>query len=207
MSIFWLNDPGILIRGDQMMQVWPSSSMTIDEQLNALTRFVVVAALLGYAFTSNRRFVLVGIFTVVAGAAYQKSLKSTVREAFTESAVADIAESYTVPTKKNPMMNVLLPEINGNPNRRQAMPHSAQTDGLINAAVKKDLDPRLFKGTNDEMDFDASMRNFYTTPGTTVPNEGFREYLMHDLITTKTAKEGDPVALGKYKGRIGGAYT
>jgi hypothetical protein len=206
MGSFWLNDPGILVRGDQLTILWPTSCMSVDEQLNALTRFIIVAAILGYALTSNRRFVLVGICTVVAVAAYQKALTPKVQEGFTESTVAKMAESFTVPTKKNPLMNVLLPEINGNPNRRPAMPHSPETDELINATFKKDLDPRLFKGINDEMDFESSMRTFYTTANTTIPDDGFREYLMHDLISTKTAKEGDPTSLGRYKPRLGSLY-
>lgn len=105
------------------------------------------------------------------------------------------------------MMNVLLPEINGNPGRKPGLPHSARTAAAAHDKVKEGKDPRLFMNPNDAMQFDDSMRHFHTVPGGTIPNEGFREFCYADLIDTPTAKEGDPVALGRYKARLGSVYT
>ena len=95
-------------------------------------------------------------------------------------------------------MNVLLPEINGNPNRKPALKaYLPETNDLIKAKLKTSsskLDPRIFRGTNDELDLEHSMRNFYTMPSTTVPNkqDEFAEFCYGGMIS---AKDGDPQAL------------
>jgi hypothetical protein len=93
-------------------------------------------------------------------------------------------------------MNVLLPEINGNPNRKSAIKsYTPSSEKEINDQAKQNLpDPRIYKGTRNEMDFEYSMRNFYTTASTTIPNdqEGFSKFCFGDMIS---AKEGNPTAL------------
>ena len=52
------------------------------------------------------------------------------------------------------------------------------------------------------MDLEYSMRNFYTNPSTTIPNDqkGFSEFLYGDMIS---AKEGNPIALARQQPRLG----
>jgi hypothetical protein len=114
---------------------------------------------------------------------------------------------HTTPTDKNPLMNVLLPEINGNSNRKPALKsYLPETEKIINDKVKeqvtKRLDERLFKGINNELDLEYSMRNFYTTASTTIPNdqEGFSQFLYGGMIS---AKEGNPIALARQQPRLG----
>lgn len=205
-TAFWLNDPTALVQLKSLADLFPMGGMTMNEKLNALTRMVFIMAVVGYVATQNVRFLFMGAATIVLVVLYHKLARPKVEEAMTTLMAENIAAQYTTPTNKNPMMNVLLPEINGNPNRKPALPHSVATTTLVDQQVKKGKDPRLFRGVNDETDFENSMRNFYTMPSTTVPNEGFQEFCYSELIAAKTAKEGDPVALGKYKARIGGAY-
>jgi hypothetical protein len=101
-------------------------------------------------------------------------------------------------------MNVLLPEINGDPNRKPALKSfDPATEKEINNSVKQMLpDARIYKGTKNEMDLEYSMRNFYTNPSTTIPNdqEGFSQFLYGDMIS---AKEGNPIALLRQQPRLG----
>ena len=99
-------------------------------------------------------------------------------------------------------MNVSLPEINGNPNRPQAdNSYTKQSREAIGEKVKQeilakdDLDPRLFKDLGDELQFDQSMRQFYTTASTTVPNDqdGFMKFCYGDM---KSCKEDNGVCTG-----------
>ena len=205
-TAFWLNDPIALVQLKSMADLLPMGGMTMNEKLNALTRMVFLMAVAGYVATKNVRFLFMGAATIGLVVLYHKLARPKVEEAMSNLLAEKIAAQFTVPTPKNPMMNVLLPEINGNPNRKPALPHNHCTTTLVDQQVKKGQDPRLFRGVNDEVDFDNSMRNFYTMPSTTVPNEGFQQFCYAELIDAKTAKEGDPVALGKYKARIGGAY-
>lgn len=204
MALFWLNDPMVLFNTTKL---WPTATMDMTDQLNALTRLTIVATVLGYFFTQNYNFLFIGVLTIVLIAVFHLRQKTQPTAEGFGNHIEKLAEKYTVPTKKNPFMNVLLPEINGDPNRNQALPPTTETDRLIKASAQKGLDPRLLKGINDEMNFDASLHQFYTTPSTTVGDDGFKQFCYGDIMQTKTAKEGDEHAMGKYKGRIGGVYV
>ena len=104
------------------------------------------------------------------------------REGFTNREVYEnLKPNFTTPTSNNPMMNVLVNEYGENPQRKQAAPSfNQEVTEDINEAVKKNLieeqnvDPRLFQNLGDNFVFDQSMRNFYTTPNTKIPNDFFK---------------------------------
>ena len=187
---FWLNDYSILLKNE----FWPTNSMTYNDKLNAITRVVVVLSLIGFTVSRQIKYIWIGLFTVLIIIAYHKSVETP--EAFT------LKTNKTVPTQKNPLMNVLLPEINGNPNRGEALKYNDKTENKIIEQVKKGLDPRIYRGTNNEMDLEYSMRNFYTNPSTTVPNnqEDFSQFCYGNMIS---AKEGNEIALVKQNPRLG----
>ena len=178
--------------------------MDSNAKLNAITRLVVLLSVAAFAMTMAIKFLAVGLLTVAALAVYQSMTKRPPnREAFTPQELKE----HTTPTEKNPLMNVLLPELNGNPNRKPALKsYLPETNDLIKAKVKaaisKDVDPRIFRGTNDELDLEYSMRNFYTMPNTTVPNNQaeFADFCYGDMIS---AKDGDPQALARNSPRLG----
>jgi hypothetical protein len=41
----------------------------------------------------------------------------------------------------------------------------------INQKFKESIDPKLFRDLGDDIEFEHSMRNFYTMPNTTIPND------------------------------------
>jgi len=187
---FWLNDYSILMK----KEIWPTNSMTYIEKLNAITRLVILLSLAGFALTQEMKYIWIGLFTIAIIIVYHKSIEEP--EAFT-------SKTYkTVPTQQNPLMNVLLPEINENPTRGEALPYSDKTEKKITDQVKKGLDPRIYQGTNNEMDLEYSMRQFYTNPSTTVPNnqEEFSKFCYGDMIS---AKEGNEIALIRQNPRLG----
>lgn len=195
---FWTHDYTILFQKDQL-NLWPTDAMSSDEKLNAITRFVIVLSLLGFVLTQSLNFIGIGILTMMVIVGYQSKLVPPLAEAFTQK-----KSQHTTPTVKNPLMNVLLPEINGNPNRKKALDsYTPETEKAIMDKVKKILpDPRIYKGTNNELDLEYSMRNFYTTASTTIPNdqEGFSNFCYGNMIS---AKEGNEIALLRQNPRVG----
>ena len=191
---FWIHDYTILFQKDKI-QVWPTDDMTSDDKLNAISRFVILLSLLGFVLTQTLRFLWIGMATLLIIVIYYNA-QMTTQEAFTKET------SRTVPTQKNPLMNVLLPEINGNPNRGKALAYTPKTEKKIMEKVKNGLDPRIYRGTNNELDLEYSMRQFYTNPSTTVPNnqEEFANFCYGDMIS---AKEGNEIALSRQNPRIG----
>ena len=117
------------------------------------------------------------------------------KEGFNSDILYNLSKSsMTTPTKENPLMNVMLPEIQDNPKRNMAAPSFApKVEKEINESVKKNLDPKLFQDLGDNIEFDSSMRSFYATANTQVPNDqkAFAEFCYGGM---KSCKEGDGLA-------------
>jgi hypothetical protein len=207
------------------------------EKLNAISRFVILASLLGYLITLNIGLIFVCIITlgVIAILYHVQSNKSKdnenaketpakVKESFTNSILYnEVKDDYTNPKQNNPMMNVLVPEVIYNPTRNEAAPaFNAEVERKINnntkdyvvetsfsdesSKQKEYIKRKLFSDLGDSYMFDHSMRNFYTNPSTTIPNdqEGFANFCFGDMIS---AKEGNEFALARHMPRLGGTYN
>ena len=234
---FWLNEPTILFDKKQITEIWPNPNMSNMEKLNAISRFVIIASLLGYLITLNMGIIFVGIITLaVIAILYHvqsnkiiadekaKELPPKIKENFTNAILYnEVKDDYTSPKENNPMMNVLLPEISYNPTRNEAAPafnsevekniNNSTKDYVVDSSFsdestkqKEYIKRKLFSDLGDSYTFDDSMRNFYTNPNTTIPNdqEGFANFCFGDMIS---AKEGNEFALGRWQPRIGGTYN
>tara|TARA_Y100000588_G_C14179846_1_gene893115 strand:- start:298 stop:933 length:636 start_codon:yes stop_codon:yes gene_type:complete len=196
-NIFWLDDPLILFQSNQIMQLWPFSNLSMEEKLNALTRLVILLTILGYIITRRLSIFVIGILTIIGIVfLYNKRQIKSKREGFggnttkIDSNFFNLEKNrFTQPTKKNPLMNVLLPEIIDNPQRPPAAPaYEEPVEKVINNSI---MDPRLFLDLGDNLAFDRSMRNFYAMPNTTVPNDqkGFGEFCYGDMPSCKEQNE------------------
>lgn len=234
---FWLNEPTILFNKKHITEIWPNPNMSNMEKLNAISRFVIIASLLGYLITLNMGIIFVGIITLaVIAILYHvqsnkiiadekaKELPPKIKESFTNAILYnEVKDDYTNPKENNPMMNVLLPEISYNPTRNEAAPaFNAEVEKNINNSTKdyvvdttfsdestkqkEYIKRKLFSDLGDSYTFDYSMRNFYTNPNTTIPNDqgGFANFCFGDMIS---AKEGNEFALGRWQPRLGGVYN
>ena len=236
---FWLNEPTILFNKKHITEIWPNSNMSNMEKLNAISRFVIIASILGYLITLNIGLIFVCIVTlgVIAVLYHVQSNKTKneeiekskdkpekIKESFINSVLYnELKNEYTNPKENNPMMNVLLPEISYNPTRNEAAPaFNVEVEKDINkntkdyvvdttfsdesAKQKEYIKRKLFSDLGDTYSFDYSMRNFYTNPNTTIPNDqgGFANFCFGDMIS---AKEGNEFALGRWQPRLGGTYN
>ena len=202
---FWLNDPSILMNKKYMTNLWPKKGESFEQKLNAMTRLVILLTILGYLFTFSTKLLVSGIITIVIIVVLYKTqkekqtsqkIKTALREGFTNPDMYAMTKShFTQPTSQNPLMNVQLPEIKYNPKRKAAAPSfNPAVETEINDSVKKNLDPRLFQDLGDNINFDASMRNFYSTANTQVPNDqnAFAEFCYGDM---KSCRGGDGTSM------------
>ena len=211
MSSFWLNDPVVLLQKDHIFEVWPSSKMSSNSKLNAITRLVVLLSLVGFILSSNKRFIVVGCLTIAAIVGYnmffeKKLLKEGLAVANNTSDLPELG-NHTVPTTSNPLMNVLMTDYKDKPTRSTALKNNDETATLINEKVKSKViskvgDARIFRGIDNELDLENSMRNFYTTANTSIPNDqkGFSNFCYGDMIS---GKEGNQAALLERVARLG----
>jgi len=174
--MFWINEPSILLNKDYILQVWPSSKMSYEEKLNAISRLVIILTVLGFVLTMNKSILLIGVVTLVVIFAMYKMRKQKVtkdmldgsKEGFSGIDVKNQQETIINPdtlksylksefmpvNKKNPLGNVLLTEIMDNPTRKPAPPSfNTEVYEDINVSTKKmvqSLNPGI-KNTNKQL--------------------------------------------------------
>ena len=139
----WLKNPLILFRKEQIKNLWPTKNMSRNEKINAISRLVILLSILGFLVMKNYNFLITGLITlgVIAILYYTKLYKEETNEEkkvepFTNARVyQSVKENFTNPTEKNPLMNVLLPEIKDDPKRKMAAP-------AYNPAVEKSINEK-----------------------------------------------------------------
>lgn len=202
---FWLNNPSILLKQSDIVELWPASSMSSERKLNAITRLIILLTILGYLITRKEKFLLTGAITLVVIVIlyFIQNKKQQVEgfsvgpDAFKLSKNSFIEPTNTKPTITNPAMNVLLTEIVDNPERKPAeLAYEPEVNADINKQtidmVKKNfndpnIDVRLFKDLGDSYTFDQSMRTWYATANTQIPNDqgSFADFCYGDMISCR----------------------
>ena len=216
---FWINHPPILLEKNSINQMWPTKQMTVEEKLNAITRLVLLLTLLGYLISKTLKIVVTGLITVASLIFLYKvqqsqfpQMKKVMREAFTNPETYDrLRNQFTNPDIANPAMNVLMTEYTDNPKRKEAAPAfnplveqeiNEKTKAYVaynltkenddkNNDEKNDINDKLFKDLGDSFNFDQSMRTWYATPSTTIPNDqaSFADYCYGNMISCKEGNE------------------
>lgn len=200
---FWLNNPSVLLDKDHLTEIWPEKSDSIESKLNAFTRLVVILTIVGFVLTGSVKVLVSAIITIVIIAILYKTRKhhdvkkelnrKIVKEGYTNRTLyKKTKQAFTNPTKKNPMMNVLLPEIKYNPKRKAAAPafNPVVEEKINTSAGNVGPDPRLFLDLGDSINFEQGMQRFYTTANSRVANDqtAFAKFCYGDM---PSCKDGD----------------
>ena len=212
---FWIKDPSVLIDKNNLMSLWPSPNMSMNEKLNSISRLIIILTIFGFFITRSVRILVTGLVTlgVIIFLYFQKNksndsdLKLAIKENFANPLSSSfIKKNYKPSNPTNPLSNVNLPEIQFNPNRKSAAPaFNPDIESKINENTKEmvqkvsfpedpSINEKLFKDLGDDFNFERSMRNFYSTPNTKVvpgDQKAFAEFLYGDMIS---CKDGDPIA-------------
>ena len=220
---FWSNQPTILFNKDYIFELWPNTDMCYEQKINAITRLIILLSILGYMLTLSMRILAVGAITILIifvlfTMRKQKITKEMMNEGFKMQEPAMVENSsYVNPVtldsvlrsefkegnRKNPFSNVLLPQINEDPERKAAPPSfNVDVDEDITRNVKKavqmmnpgikDTNKQLFGDLYQDFELTQSNRQFFSTANTRVTNDqgAFAEYLYNDLKFS--AKESTP---------------
>ena len=225
---FWSNEPTVLLNKDYMFDLWPTSEMCYEQKLNAITRLVILITILGYISTMSERILLVGGLTlavvfVLFTMRKQKITKEMLNEGFKVQGneVTGMFDknpaSYVNPvtldsvlktefkegTKKNPFSNVLLTQINDDPERKSAPPSfNVDVDEDITKNVKrsvqmmnpsiKNTNKQLFGDLYQEFELDQSNRAFFSTANTRIQPGDQASFGQFLYGTMPSAKESTP---------------
>jgi predicted GTPase len=213
MSIpFWINQPTILFNKKYLTDLFPSKNMTLEEKFNAITKFVLVLTVLGFIFSQNLQIIFIGILTIaIVTAIYYRKRKQYIEERTQENFTNNkeqeneniqlkeiLKDGYHPNNKKNPFGNVLLTDINSNPDRPSAAPSfNPEVYNKINNAVKKQtqmLNPtidetnkQIYGDLYENYNLDKSLMRMYTTANTRVANDqgAFSQWLYGNMPSSK----------------------
>ena len=200
-SKFWLYDPSILLKKEEMFNFWPNNKQSMDEKLNAVTRSIIVLTTLGYLSTKSFNILVSGIVTLIVVVALYKTKNQENFDMIDRSKKANnmlnninidkLAKELTKPTNDNPFMNYMPTDYLNNPDKPPALPlFNNKVKNLADNAAFSHLDPRLLNTLGDAMEYDTFARNFHTMPVTTNPGDqkAFAEFCYGNM---KSCKEGD----------------
>ena len=253
MNEFWLYNIKELINKDNITKLVPLKNDSFVEQLNTLSRSIIVITLFAFLLTRSLRYLLTGLLCLLAIIIVFKSKSKLTKEGFLPgmpgmppgapggmpgmpgapggmpgapggmpgmpgmpgneepSALMELEKEVkerekmfkkmekennkrTMPSKKNPLMNVLLPEIQDDPDRLPAAKsYEPKIEKKINKAAS---DPKLFSDLGDNISFNQSMRNFYTTASSTVPNSQ-RDFANFCYGNMASCKDNDYIQCNK----------
>jgi hypothetical protein len=206
--------------------------MCYEQKLNSISRLIILLTILGYILTMSTRILAVGALTLlVIFILYnirKQKLTKDMLENFEDKSSTPVQgnevtgmfdnkpKSYINPvtldavlrtefkegTKKNPFSNVLLTQINDEPERKAAPPaFNPDCDEDITKNVKravqmmnpgiKNTNKQLFGDLWQQFQLDNSLRPFNSTPNTRVTNDGlsFGNFLYGNM---PSAKESSP---------------
>lgn len=210
---FWTEDPNILFHKDYMFEFYPTPQMTYYQKLNTVTRIIIVLSLFLFLFFGNPLILVVAsivLFSIFI--LYKNDKKEMANKNLLEGyenptqvylkennkAIPTNNEVFEEPTTKNPFSNILVPDYEYNPTRKGAPPISNEivNDVVLQRAKEliQEQNPdqpniinKLFKNLNDELDFEQSLRPFFSTANTTIPNDqgGFADFCYGNSISCK----------------------
>ena len=218
--MFWTEDPNVLLNTQYWNEFFPTESMSFNQKLNALTRIVLILTIISYLFTQKPRILVVsGISLLCIFLLHYATSQNLLGEGFMQNEdrytknynrkgpfiqINTDENEYQPSTPTNPLSNVLINDYDYNPHKKPAPPSFTEKDRetildetknqiqMLNPD-QQNIDKKLFQDVTENLEMEQSMRQFYSTANTTIPNDqkGFAEFCYGDMIS---AKEGNKFA-------------
>jgi hypothetical protein len=174
----WFKNPTVLFDGDTWSKFVPTKDMTTAEALNSVVRFSTYFSLILFMATGIGGYVMaipiVMVSTILLHNLFPngKTIESFIAKETT------VGPEYMMPSKENPFMNVLLTEIQDNPDRPDAAPTNRRD---VKAELYKSFQATsdIHMDTTDLFDQAQAMRTFHTLQSSRVPNDfdDFKKWL------------------------------
>ena len=206
-NVFWTRDPNVLFRS---FEFFPTDKMTYTSKLNAISRAVVVLAIVSFMFTTRVQILVTAAITMFFIAMlfqYQTGRHTRTRatENFKNAGMEIVKRAnvpldgvFDTPTTANPFANVMMADYDFNPHKKPAPPLStvSANQTMMDSAKQlildthpdqPDLADKLFTDLGDQLTFEQSMRPFHSTASTTIPNDqnAFAEFCYGSMVSCK----------------------
>ena len=199
-NVIWFKNVHFLFKYDNLLDLWPMEHMSREEKFNAITRLVVLMTVLGVFLFKSIKILITGIVTIIILIITYLILNKKTQENFSSEDIYEkLKINYTNPTTSNPLMNILPNDIKDNPYKQPAAPsYNSAVNIEINKSakefIKNNFDDiktgeKLFDNLGN-FEFKQSMRQFYTTANTNIPNNQ-KEFAKFCYGNMASCKDGD----------------
>lgn len=198
-TVFWTNNPNILLA--EPFLLFPSQKLSLEDQLNAVSRSIIILCFVGYLYSRKTSILFVTItllFSIYVFYSFkQKQQIDSLFEQFISPGAEICANSanktkvrFQFPSANNPLGNTTEQDIENSSEieKLPAVPATKESSVAINEATLMSIQMmnpnhlgisnKLHSTLGDQFVFEESMRNFYSMPSTTIPNDskGFADF-------------------------------
>jgi hypothetical protein len=190
---FWIDYPTILLDKHRLIEFVPTEDMSVNEKLNAVTRFLVYLGVLiaiVYKTTTPLYIPIIGCAVVYLAHEHYPNMQKG-----GNSSGALSSNNVQLPSAKNPFMNVLMTDYIDNPQRKPAGDIDLPA---VRDSMDKHFSQGLYKDINNVWDRNNSQRQYYTNPSTTIPNDR-DSFMKWCWKTPYTCKDGNLLRCLKYQ--------
>jgi hypothetical protein len=209
---FWGENPNVLLCQTYVFELFPVEGMNLNQKLNAVTRLILLFTVFGFVYSKSIRLVIISaiiLFCIYLLHLYE-TRKHTTAEGYenpTKGLYKTDPNTFLAPSSVNPFGNVLMTDYEDNPDRKPAPP--IETEEQTNTIMEKtkefivktnisqpDIAKKLFSDLGDNFNFEQSMRPFYSTASTEIPNDqgAFAEFCYGNMTS---CKEGNKFACAR----------
>jgi len=174
----WFEDPKQLVRVDKVHEFWPSKTQSSADRVNASARFIIYASCIIYLIRRDPRIFVLG--GTALGVLYIMEKSNMVKNTTTvpEPEYNNIGKECSMPTKDNPMGNVLMSDYVDRPDRPQSC-HYPTVKKHVNNYITGDIKygPARSRSSMPEYQRNALSRQFVSMPDTSLGNTPYYEFI------------------------------
>ena len=163
----WIEDVEILFREDKLREFIPIDTMSDYEKVNAITRFSIYFSIILYVLKDEIKYFYIPLLTcVVIYFLYSVNTTNKRVEEIDDSylEIKPKKANYKLPSKNNPFMNLNITDYG-----TSKMSKPALKGNRVNKTVSSYFD-KMYKNTDDLHEKETFLRQYYTMPVTTVPD-------------------------------------
>ena len=173
----WFEDPKQLVRVDKVHEFWPSKTQSSAERVDASARFIIYASCLIYLIKRDPRIFVLGATAI--GVLYIMEKSNMVKDGVRPTNVYNnIGKECSMPTKDNPMGNVLMSDYVDRPDRPQSC-YYPTVKTPVNKYLTGDIEygPMRSRSALPDQQRNALSRQFVSMPDTSIGNTPYYEFI------------------------------
>lgn len=173
----WFEDPKQLVRVDKVHEFWPSKTQSSAERVDASARFIIYASCLIYLIKRDPRIFVLGATAI--GVLYIMEKSNMVKDGVRPTNVYNnIGKECSMPTKDNPMGNILMSDYVDRPDRPQSC-YYPTVKTPVNNYLTGDIEygPMRSRSALPDQQRNALSRQFVSMPDTSIGNTPYYEFI------------------------------